>query len=329
MIHSVVPPAKLKLAGAFTAVYIIWGSTYLAIRFAIETIPPFLMAGIRFVVAGSILYAWTRFRGAPKPTPVNWKSAAMVGGLLLLVGNGGVTWAEQLVSSGNTALLIATVPFWLVVLDWLWKGGGRPSAGVITGLALGFAGIVLLVGPGNIGGPQRINLVGAGVLMIATFSWAVGSLYSRTASLPATPQLATAMEMLTGGAWLVLAGSIAGEWNSVDLARVSVLSSLSLFYLIVFGSLIAFSAYIWLLRSTTPARVGTYAYVNPVVAVLLGWLFADELVTGQTITAAAIIIAAVVAITSSRSKSPTPVQQSPSPDNDMLKSIKQPATEET
>ncbi|MCG3119242.1 MAG: putative inner membrane transporter YedA [bacterium] len=296
-------PPRWRLVTAFAAVYLIWGSTYLAIRIAIETIPPFLMAGIRFLIAGAILYVWARWRGTPPPRRAHWLAAAIVGGLLLVGGNGGVVWAEQRVPSGLTALLIATVPLWMALLNWLRPGGVKPDNGVIAGLALGFIGIMLLVGPGELAGGHHVDSLGAAVLIVASLSWAAGSLYSRRAQLPASPLLTTGMEMLTGGALLLIAGSLAGEWTRFELSALSVRSSLALTYLIVFGALIGFTAYIWLLRVSTPARASTYAYVNPVVAIFLGWALASEPLTARTLLAAAIIVAAVVVITTQRAQS--------------------------
>jgi drug/metabolite transporter (DMT)-like permease len=298
--HVPAKPPRWQVATAFAAIYLIWGSTYLAIRIAIETFPPFLMAGIRFLIAGAILYPWSKLHGAPQPSRAHWLAATVVGGLLLLGGNGGVVWAEQHVPSGLTALLIGTVPLWMVLLDWLRRNGVKPSNSVIVGLMLGFVGITLLIGPGKIAGGRQVDLVGAAVLILASLSWATGSLYSRRAQLPASPLLATAMEMLAGGALLFVAGLLAGEWTRFNLSALSLRSWLALGYLIVFGALVGFTAYIWLLRVSTPAHVSTYAYVNPVVAIFLGWAFAGEPLTARTLLAAAVIVAAVVIITTYR-----------------------------
>lgn len=288
-----------KVLAAFVALYIIWGSTYLAILFAIETIPPFLMAGIRFLVAGSILYVWGRARGAARPVRREWVAASVVGGLLLLGGNGAVVWAEQRVPSGAAALLVATVPLWMVVLDWLRPGGVRPTGRVVLGLAVGFAGLGLLVGPSDLGGGS-IDVIGALVLVIGSLSWASGSIYARGAKLPSSPLLVNGMEMLAGGVLLVLAGLVTGEASALNLAAVSGRSLAALAYLVVFGSLIGYSAYTYLLGATTPARVSTYAYVNPVVAVFLGWALAGEPLTPRVLVATAVILGAVALITLSR-----------------------------
>ncbi len=289
-------PRRLTLVAAFAAVYLIWGSTYLAIRFAIETMPPFLMAGVRFTIAGGILYAAARALGARGPTRRHWKSALVIGGFLLLGGNGGVVWAEQTVPSGLTALIVAIVPLWMVLFDWLRGSGTRPGAGVALGLLLGFIGVGLLVGPNGLGEGARIDPLGAGVVVLASVLWAAGSIYARHARLPESQPLATGMEMLAGGALLLIAGTGFGEIGRVDLAAISTRSTLALLYLIVFGAIIAFTAYVWLLRVTTPARAATYAYVNPVVAVVLGWSLASEPLGPRVLLAAAMIVGAVVLI---------------------------------
>ncbi len=296
-----VVPSRARLVLAFAAVYLIWGSTYLGIRYAIETLPPFFMAGVRFLVAGGALFAIACLRGAPLPSFPQWRSTMVVGALLLLGGNGGVTWAEQTVPSGLTALLVALVPAWVVLIDWVRPNGVRPAGPVLAGLALGLVGIGLLINP--FGGSQsEINLLGAGVLGFASLSWAIGSVYSQHTAMPQSPMMATALEMLAGGVLLSLAAGLSGEWARVDLAAVSTRSILALAYLIVFGAIVAFTAYMWLLNATTPARAATYAYVNPVVAVFLGWLLAGEPLTVRTLIAAAVIVTAVMLITTYRSR---------------------------
>ncbi|HEX6966749.1 MAG TPA: drug/metabolite exporter YedA [Gemmatimonadaceae bacterium] len=291
------PPRTIAVVAAFAAVYLIWGSTYLAIRFAIETIPPFAMAGIRHLLAGIVLYAWMRSRSAERPTIAQWRSAAIVGALLLVGGNGAVVWAEQRVATGPASLIVAMVPLWMVVLDWARPRGVRPGAWVLAGIALGLAGITLLVGPGTFAGGEPIDHIGASVLVLGSLSWAMGSLYSRRATLPSTPLLGTAMELLAGGVILILIATLTGEWRAMASGVVSIKSVSALLYLVVFGSLVGFTCYIWLLRVSTPARVSTYAYVNPVVAVVLGWAFAGEPLTARTALAAATIIGAVALIT--------------------------------
>lgn len=290
-------PSRWNIIAAFAAIYLIWGSTYLGISFAIETIPPFLMAASRFLIAGGILYTWMRLTGAPRPALHHWKTMAIIGGLLLMGGNGLVTWAEQHVPSSLAALIIGATPVWFALVDWIAFGGRRPGGRMAAGLVLGLAGVALLVGPADLAGGDHVDPLGAGALMLASMCWATGSLYSRGARMPDPPALATGMEMLAGGVLLLIAGTINGDWAHLDISAISLKSALALLYLALFGSLVAFSAYIWLLRHTTATRASTYAYVNPVVALFLGWALAGEEITPRTLAAAAIIVGAVVVIT--------------------------------
>lgn len=292
-----------RLLGAFGALYVIWGSTYLAIRYAIETLPPLLMASVRFLVTGTLLYLWARTRGAARPTRAQWRSAAVVGGLLFVAGNGSVVVAEQWVASGLVALLVASVPLWMVVLDWLWGARLRPSGRVVAGLLLGFAGVAYLAAGTGTEGSGAHAMAGSVLVVFGSLAWAGGSIYARHAAVPARPRLWVGMQMLVGGVLLVPVAAAAGELGRFDPGGVSMGSVLALAYLVVFGSLVAFSAYIWLLGVSTPARVSTYAYVNPVVALLLGWALADEPLTFRSLVAAAIIVGSVVLITTERSPS--------------------------
>ena len=292
---------RLQIALAFLSIYTIWGSTYLAIRFAIETFPPFLMAAIRFLIAGGALYTWMRLRGAQRPTRANWKAATIIGGLLLLGGNGGVTKAEQVIPSGLTAVLITIVPIWMALLELLQKNRVVPTPQVVLGLVLGFGGVILLVGPGDLAG-GGLNPLWVGVLLFASLSWAIGSVYSRKASLPKTPLLGSGMEMLAGGVLLLLVSLVSQEWVGFQPSNISFLSLISFLYLLVFGSLIAFSSYVWLLTKTTTARASTYAYVNPIVAVFLGYFLAGEQLTLRTLLASTMIVIAVVVITTYKTR---------------------------
>jgi len=294
---STASPSRVALATAFAIVYVIWGSTFLAILFAIQTLPPFLMASARFLIAGAVLYAWSRVRGAAAPGRAEWRATAVIGLLLLLGGNGLLVWSELRIPSGVAALLVGTVPCFMALIDWLRPGGVRPSGHVVAGLLLGLVGLVWLVGPDALMGGGRVDFIGATAVVVASFAWAVGSIYSRHAVTPASPFLSTAMQMLAGGAALLVLSVALGEPWSFDVHAVSLRSALGLVYLIVLGSIVAFSAYIWLLRVSTPARVSTYAYVNPVVAVFLGWALAGEALTARIGVAAAIIVSGVALIT--------------------------------
>ncbi|HXN77011.1 MAG TPA: EamA family transporter [Gemmatimonadaceae bacterium] len=293
--------SRAQIVAAFASIYLIWGSTYLAIRYAVETIPPFIMGGIRILISGAMLYLWARSRGAPKPTRLHWRNAIIAGGFLLLGGNGAVVWAEQFVPSGLTALLVSILPFWLVIIEWVRPPRRRPSGAVLAGLVLGFIGIVVLVGPSDVGGHGDVNPLGALVLILGSLSWAIGSFWSRDAQLPESGLLTTGMEMVGGGMLLLVVGTLAGEFSHLDIHSISNASAFGLLYLITFGSLLGFTSYIWLLDKVSPARLGTYAYVNPIVAVLLGWAIAGERLSIRTGVAAAIVICAVALITTARS----------------------------
>ncbi len=296
---------------ALVAVYIVWGSTYLAIRFAVETIPPFLTAGIRFFVAGSLLYIWQRLSGVPAPKKVEWRSASIIGLLLLLGGNGLLNWAETHIPLGIASLLIATVPLWMVLLDALRPRGTRPSWLVWLGVLVGLAGTALLANPWQ---PHTtspsLDPLGIIVLILAAISWSIGSLYSRNAPLPKAPLMGTGMEMLVGSLGLFILSAITGEWGQLHLAAISLRSLGGLVYLIVFGSCIGFVAYTWLLRNAPTHLVSTYAYVNPVVAILLGSFIGHEPLESIEIISAAIIIGGVVLLTTAKSLS---IRSSPSP----------------
>jgi len=290
----VTAPSKTRLVAAFASVYVLWGSTYLAMRVGVETIEPFTLAALRHLIAGALLYGWIRPRAGERPDARHWRNAAVAGGLMLVGANGCVAWAQQRVESGVSALIVGTVPLWMVTLPMLGRPPRRPLLAEVAGIALGFAGIWVLVDPGL---GHGVDPFGAGLLLFAALSWAGGSLFARSARLPHSPLLGTAMQMLCGGALLVAAAGIKGEWGSFDPGRFSARSLVALAYLVVAGSLAGFTAYVWLLRVTTPAKATTYAYVNPVVAVFLGWALAGESVTAHTFLATGLVVAAVVLTT--------------------------------
>lgn len=286
---------------ALAIVYTVWGSTYLAIRVAIETLPPMLMASVRFLIAGGILHAISIRRGErerDRPGLRQWRAAAIVGTLLFLGGNGGVVWAEQRVPSGIAALIVASVPLWMALIAFIALKERLPRIAV-AGLVVGFAGTALLIRPA---GAERIDPLGAAVLVGASASWAIGTLYAARAPLPSRGSVSAAMQLLCGGVVLGIVGVAGGELGDVHPDRFSASSLLALAYLIVFGALIAFSAYAWLVQNASPAIVSTYAYVNPVIAVLLGWAILDETVGPTTVIAGAIIVVAVAMIVSSKVK---------------------------
>ena len=291
-------PGKFLIIAAFAALYVVWGSTYLAIRFAIETIPPLLMAGARFLFAGFIMYGIARWKGAPKESLANWRTALIIGACLLLGGNGGVTLAEQYVSSGLASVIVATVPIYIALLAW-WTGlAPRPTPIVWLGLAGGFAGVTILLAPalhfsaGETGRPG----IGILILLCSSFVWSAGSIYSRKATSVSPPLLLAAQQMICGGALLTLCGFLGGEHYRFDASHISALSIGAFAYLVTIGALVGYTAYIFLLRHCAPAKVATYAYVNPIVAVILGALFAGETLTARAVVAAGLIIGSVALV---------------------------------
>ncbi len=290
-------PSRALVIAAFATIYLVWGSTYLAIAIAIETLPPLLMAGVRFLIAGTVLYSAARLTGAARPEPRMWRSALLLGALFLLCGNGGVVWAEQRVASGLAAVLVATMPLWTVVIERL-RGAPAPPATTIVGLLAGLAGVALLLAPGG----GRVDLLGAAVLTLASISWAYASIISKGQPLPKSGALSSGMQMLAGGACLALAGLASGEAGQLAASVPSTRSLLALSYLVVFGSLLGFTAFTWLLQVSTPSRVATYAYVNPVVAVTLGWAVAGEPFGVRHLAASAVIIGGVALITATKAR---------------------------
>ncbi|MGZ6347169.1 MAG: EamA family transporter [Anaerolineales bacterium] len=293
---------KFRIAIAMLAIYLVWGSTYLAIRFAVETIPPFIMAGTRYLLPALLLMVWRRLAGDPAPTRRQWLAGAIVGLFLLLGGNGLVSWAEQRVESGIAALIVGTVPIWMVIFDAILTRI-RPRWQVIVGLLTGFGGIIFLIEPESLFGQNpRYDLLGIGILVLAAFLWAIGSIYSRDADLPRSPLLGTSIEMLAGSGGLFIASLVTGEWKTFNVTAVSQQSLLGLLYLIVLGTLVGFVAYTWLLRNAPISLVSTYAYVNPLVAILLGSLLVQEPLNWEVALATAIIIGSVILINSFRRK---------------------------
>jgi drug/metabolite transporter (DMT)-like permease len=282
------------------SIYIIWGSTYLAIRYVVATLPPFLMAAIRFALAGAVLYLWRRLSGEPNPRPREWRAAGIVGLCLLGLGNGSVVWAEQTVPSGPTSLIVATVPLWMILVDWLRPRGRKPALLALVGVLIGFGGVILLIGPGQLAGVDRIDPAGALVLTLGALGWSAGSIYARSAALPTSPLMGVSLEMLVGSAGLFVLGLLNGDLHRLNLAASAPSSWLGLAYLIVVGSWIAYSAYAWLLRNAPTPLVSTYAYVNPLVALLLGHFIAGESISTRAIIAALVIIGSVVLSTRGR-----------------------------
>lgn len=289
-----------KIILAFAAVYIIWGTTYLAIRIAVQSVPPFLLAGVRFFVAGVLIIGVLRLRGTPFPPRKQWPVAFLVGALMVGGGSGLLHWAEQTIPTGISALVIATIPLWITFFDWLLFKNGRPSGRELSGLLLGFLGIILLIGPGQITGTAAFSWTAIFILLLSPIFWSFGSLYSRRDSMPQNAFLAAGMEMLCGGLVLIGAGVLTGETQQLEPAAITPTIWLAFFYLLIFGSIITYSAYTYLLKTVSAAKASTYSYVNPVIAVYLGWLILNEPISLTTIAAMTIILGAVFLITTSR-----------------------------
>jgi drug/metabolite transporter (DMT)-like permease len=294
---SAPPPSRAALILAFAAIYLAWGSTYLGIRVAVETMPPFLMASTRFLLAGGLLFSFLKLRGAPTPTRFQWRANVVIGIFLLLGGNGLVVWAEQVIPSGITALLIGVSPLFIVLTEWAWPGGGRPTPLTLFALLLGFAGVTWLAAPWESVAQGGLNPGGIAAILVACISWAIGSIYSRHAKHGADPFMASAVQMLGGGGALLITALAHGDFARLDLARITPAAWGAFAYLVSIGSLVGFSTFVWLMKHSTPARVSTYAYVNPVVAVFLGWWLLDEPLGARTLVASAIIVASVATIT--------------------------------
>ena len=293
-----------KIWAALLAVYLVWGSTYLGIRFAIETIPPFFHAAVRFLIAGTFLVIWRRTAGDPAPTKRQWRSAVIVGVLLLVGGNGLISLAEISIPSGVAALIVATIPMFMVLIEALRPGGVKPSRGQVLGLLVGFSGVALLIGPAEFGGARGFSLLGGGIAVSAAFLWALGSIYNRNTDLPESTLLFTGMEMLTGSLGLFIVSGLMGEFGQLNITAISTRSWLGLLYLITFGSLIGFTSYAYLLRNAPVSLISTYPYVNPIVAILLGSVMAQEALNGRILLAALIIVGSVVFINTA--KKPVP-----------------------
>lgn len=281
-----------KLIFAFAAVYLIWGSTYLAIRFGLETLPPFLMSGIRYFVAGLFICAFARLRGAKGATYAQWVRASLIGFLLFVVGTGGIVVAEKSLPSGLVSLMVATVPIYVILMEWLRPGGRNPGALTLLGVIVGIAGMIILIGPTSFAG----SFAGISCVLLASFSWAIGSLYARGADLPSSKLLAAGMETVSAGVIMLVLSAFMGELRDLSLELVSLKSLAAVTYLIVFGSILGFSAYVYMLKKASPTHVSTYAYVNPLVAVFLGWALGGETVSGRTIVASMVILFAVYLI---------------------------------
>ncbi len=303
-VTSAARPARWLLLIAFFAIYVIWGSAFIAIHFAIQTIPPFIGASGRFLFAGGLLYLWMRSRGVPNPTRKQWLAAMVAGFLFFVVDNGLLVWAQQIVPSGTASLILGSTPIFIVLIDWLRRGGRRPTLPIFIGLVLGAVGLALLVDPSHMLVTGSAVWIGIGALIVASFGWAAGSIYNQHADLPKSALMSTATQLFCGGILLIGVSLLSGETASFNPAQVTPGSMAAIVYLAVASSIFGFGSYVWLLRVSRPSLVATYAYVNPIVALFLGWALASEPITGRTLIAAAIILGSIMLINNARQNAP-------------------------
>jgi drug/metabolite transporter (DMT)-like permease len=290
----------VRVIAAYAAIYVVWGSTFLALRYAVASMPPLLTIALRSTIAGALLFGWAWLGGAVRVSCRDWRSATIGGCCFFVLCHGSLGWAEQHVSSGLAAVIMALIPVWVVILDWLRPGGTRPARATIAGMAISFGGVALLVAPELLAAGPSSDGLAALVLVGSALAWAAGSILSRGANPEVAPSTMAAMQLLSGGAVLLVVSLLGGEWRAFSVRAIEPQALAALAYLIVAGSLLTFSAYLWLLRVSSPARVATYAYVNPVVALLLGWAFGGEVLATGEVAAALLAVAGVALIISAR-----------------------------
>lgn len=283
---------KIKILVAFIAVYFVWGTTYLAIKYAIETIPPFLMMGMRSLIAGTVLYTWGRLRGDANVARKELPSLILIGFLFFLIGHGLLAWAQQTVPSGIAALLISSEPIIIALFEPLFTREGRVGKRTVLGMLIGVSGIAVLVMPQGFDF-KNANLLGSFGILVAACSWASGAIYARVGKLPRSPLITGGLQLLFGGVLLILVSSMLGEWSAFTFSQVVIRSWLGLAYLVLFGSIITFSAYTWLLTITSATRISTHTFINPVVAVIVGWAFGGEALTREMLAATVLIVISV------------------------------------
>ncbi|MGH9519399.1 MAG: EamA family transporter, partial [Terriglobales bacterium] len=301
MSSSAPPASRTGIVVASVAIYAFWGSAYLAMKAGLATIPPLVLAGSRLLLAGSLMGGFALLQGQ-RPARQHWRPLLATAALLFLGGHGLLYWGQTRISSGLAAVLFATIPLWMVLLEGLSSSGIRLGWRTLSGLLLGSVGVLLLVGPSRLLGAGRVDLVGAAAITVAALCWALGSLYATRAALPPSGALAGGLEMLLGGGLLLVLATVLGEFHGFQLGQVSAGSWTAIGYLVLFSSMIGFSCYLWLLKVASPARVSTYAYINPLVAVGLGWALAGEAITPRTLGAIALLLMAVVLIVRAQSK---------------------------
>ena len=295
-------PSRWKILLAFAIIYLVWGSTFLAIRIGVREVPPFLLAGIRFFIAGIVLYAWMRAKGTPSPTRRQWTAISFLAVLIFVFDYGLIFWAEKRVASGVTAVMMATIPVFMAIAEICFLRTQQLSMRLTLGLAVGIGGVLVLVGPLSTAGEKAIDTSGAVALIVAAISWSAATILTRKFSLPESKVMSSGAQMLVGGVLLILTSAVLREFNGFDVHAVTFGAWLALLYLIVAGSIVAFTAYVWLIHHESPTKVGTYAYVNPVIAVLLGYALAGESLSVRTIAGTLLILISVVVITTTPKK---------------------------
>jgi drug/metabolite transporter (DMT)-like permease len=304
-------PSKALIFAAFAGLYIIWGSTYLAIRIALEHIPPFFLVATRFFIAGGILLAWCLYKGEKFPSFKSFYTIGLGGVLMLFLGNGAVSWAEQYIPSGLTAIIVATVPLWFVLLDkshWKYYFSNKI---IVLGILIGFGGVLMLfAGKGSIGlSGDKMRLLSFGVLLIGTIGWATGSLYSKYKEVDGSVTMKAAVQMLAAAIVSTLVGFISNEQSKLNIHSITIESGMAMVYLIMMGSLVGYMSYIWLLSVRPASVVGTYAYVNPVVAVFLGLLILNEPITSSQLVALLVILVGVILVNLKKEDTKVPVEE--------------------
>jgi drug/metabolite transporter (DMT)-like permease len=310
---------RWRILASFAAIYLLWGGSYLGIRIALETLPPFLAASLRFLLAGSLLYLLAK-RGEPAPSRAHWRSAAALGFLMFMVGNGLLMLAQRHIPSGLTATLYASTPFWFALLGWLWIGDRRPTGRTLLGIGIGFVGIALLLGV-DVTGVGHLDLLSLGMILFSAFIWAFASLFAKRLPMPASPLLGAGMNLLCGGVFLGIASLLTGEVANLNPALISAKSLLAVVYLALGPSLVAFSSYMWLLTVVPSNQLATYAYVNPVIAVFLGVVIGGEVLTPRALIASAIIIGAVVLMTTAGGRKAAAVTGTPPQPGGLLRAF--------
>jgi drug/metabolite transporter (DMT)-like permease len=304
--HATSRPPRWQTLLAFAIIYLVWGSTFLAIRIGVRAIPPLLFAAMRFFTAGILLYGWTRLQGTPSPRHREWASATLLGFVIFVVDYGLLFWAESRVASGIAAVMLATIPVFMALSEIIFLGTQKLTLRLTLAMLVGIAGVVVLVNPLVGFGQAPIDALGAVALVGSAIAWSIAAILTRKLPLPQSKVMSSSAQMLTGGFMLLVSSALFGDFDSFSPGTVSLSVWIALGYLVFAGSIIAFTAYVWLIHHESPTKVGTYAYVNPVIAVLLGYFFGGEALGGRTVAGTLLVLVSVVVITTAQSRRPRP-----------------------